>query len=353
MKTKKNRLSEYTRLFMASQTPGIVFISALTLMFFLFGCSQQEDASVNPTVLSKTSEGAGASSSGIGADVPEDSILCQVRGETLVVTHQDAYYQCCLEARILVHRSDFTLDVVEYDVGEPCDCMCTFDLTTTIIGLQSGTYTVQVWSESGQSYGTCLVTVPSGPFLTGVRQSDCQSYPERNRIAALGDSIVAAFQEDTLFVSHFNALYNCCFAIDVRFHQDGHILNFVEEPTGDPCYCMCYFDIVAAIGDMTPGTYLIRVWNEDQSLLFGETDIVIAPDAAVKTQPVSEEPPTPGGGWWYDTEQEGCKTYPKRNQSIKTNSYRMHRNVQQEDRTERRNEVSSIYNGQMDMLNPC
>lgn len=312
----------------------------MTLLVVFYNCSRRDDNSVNPMVQSKNMEGSGSSSSQIGTGLPEDTILCQIRGDTLIVTHQDAYYQCCLESKILVHRSNYTLDIVEYDVGQPCDCMCTFDLTTHIVSLRPGTYTVQVWSELGQFFGKCVVDISSGPNLTGVTQSECQSYPKRSSIAALRDSIVAAFREDTLFVTHFNAFYNCCFEIDMNFHQDGSLLNFIELPTGDPCRCMCYFDITSTVVGLVPGTYIIRVWNEDQSGLFGETVIIIPSGTALKSQPLSNEPPSPNRRWWYHSEQEGCKTISKRNQLITMNSYRMRRNMHTLELTERRRAVS-------------
>ena len=311
----------------------LVLLGLMIQTACVFSCSRQEDNSVNPIVPSKSADGSGSSSSQAAGGVPEDTVLCRVYGDTLIVTHRDAYYQCCLESEILVHRSNHTLDIVEYDVGQPCDCMCTFDLTTTIIDLQPGTYTVQVWGELGQFYGKCLVEIPSGPRLSGVD-------PKRNSVAALNDSIVAVMQDDILLVTHYHAFYNCCFEIDVDFYQDGSILNFIELPGGDPCRCMCYFDITSGVVGLTPGAYVIRVWNEDQSVLFGETSIVIPPATALKLQPVPDEPPSPNRRWWYHWEQEGCKTLSKRNQFINMNSYRMRLNVHTQSITERRRALS-------------
>jgi len=121
-----------------------------------------------------------------GAPVPvrsrcdsDDSISCQMRGDTLIVTHHDARYQCCLESRILVHKTGTTLDIVEYDVGQPCDCMCTFDLTTVVSDLPPGTYTVHIWNETGRFYGACEPTVPLETAERTRPFSDEQTAPPR------------------------------------------------------------------------------------------------------------------------------------------------------------------------------
>lgn len=292
----------------------------LFITFFLvilFGCSRREDTSVRPTFQGKASDRDNLSLPQIESDIPDDSLLCRVVGDTLVIIHQDAYYQCCLEVRMVVHESNYTLDIVEYDVGQPCDCMCTFDLTTHIVGLRPGTYTVQVWSEFGQFHGKCTMTIPEAARLGGYSQSECLAYPKAATIESLQDSIGALLRDDTLFVTHFDAYYNCCFRITVELDQSGDTLNLFEAPTGDPCRCMCFFDIVSTVTGLTPGYYVIRVWNEDQTVLFGETMAAVFADRVPKTRVVPDEPPSPRRRWRYRFDQDGCKEYPKKHQSIK------------------------------------
>jgi len=103
---------------------------------------------------------------------------------------------------------------------------------------------------------------------------------------------------------------------------------------------MCYFDITSTVVGLTQGTYILRVWNEDQSGLFGETAIIIPPGPALKSQPLSNEPPSPNRRWWYHSQQEGCKTISQRTQVITMYSYRMRRNMHKQDITERGRAVS-------------
>ncbi|UCE17326.1 MAG: hypothetical protein JSV84_10520 [Gemmatimonadota bacterium] len=284
-------------------TKELFFI--LTLILFLLtqfnGCSQEDNASVSPLYQAREN-----------GSYAQDSILCSLRGETLFVTHQDAYYQCCLESKIVVHKTGFSIDLIEYDVGHPCDCMCPFDLTTAITGLSSGTYTIKVWNEYGGLYGECEATILKNPRLAGLSQSECLSYPKVITTASKDDSIVAVYENDTLSVFHFDAFYNCCFHIDVAFEHNGPILNFIEHPSGEPCRCMCYFNIASTVVGLAPGAYTVRVWNEDLSTLFGEVDITIQPELAAKTILENDDPSPSGPRWRYVSGQIGCKEYPKK-----------------------------------------
>lgn len=299
----------------------VLFISAV-----LSGCSEKEVTSLRPSYQKRASDSF-TPSMGEERRAPEGSILCQIRSDTLSVTHQDAFYQCCLEAKILVHKSGYTLDIVEYDVGQSCDCMCTFDLTTHIVGLPPGAYHVQVWGETGQFCGECVTTIPAGGRLTGFTQGECHDYPKTTAIESVHDSIGALFRDETLFVAHYEAFYNRCHRIGVELEQSGTVLNFIEHPTGELCRCMCTFNIVSTVTGLTPGAYVVRVWNDDRSILFGEVEVTVSPGVARRALTVPDEPPDPGRRWWYRSTQRGCKEVPKSYRSTKTNSYRMHRNV--------------------------
>ena len=286
--------------FLASE---LFFILALIVFIIIQfnGCSQKEDASLSPQYQARED----------GSEV-QDTILCSLHGDTLVVTHQDAYYQCCLESKILVHKAGYSIDLVEYDVGQPCYCMCYFDLTTAIVGLSPGTYTIKVWNENGALYGECEATIPKNPRLEGFSQSECLAYPKGTTTEANDDSIAAVSYEDTLRVSHFDAFYNCCFQIDVAFEQNGPVLNFIEHPSGESCRCMCYFKITSTVVGLAPGTYIVRVWNEDLSVLFGEVEVTIHPEMAAKTIAENDDPSPSGPRWRYVSSQIGCKEYPKK-----------------------------------------
>ncbi len=118
-----------------------------------------------------------------------------------------------------------------------------------------------------QMEGKDLRPVPIGTPQYSSSQSDCYdnpSYPDP-------DSIIITVSGNDIIVLHKDAFYNCCFQISVEIVQDGNVFNLYEEESGDPCYCMCYFDITTTIYDVEPGTYTINVYNADGEYVGGGT----------------------------------------------------------------------------------
>ena len=98
-------------------------------------------------------------------------------------------------------------------------------------------------------------------------QSDCYdnpTYPDP-------DSVIITVSGNDIIVLHKDAFYNCCFEISVEVVQDGDVFNLHEHESGDPCYCMCYFDITTTIYDVEPGTYTINVYNAEGEYVGGGT----------------------------------------------------------------------------------
>lgn len=77
-------------------------------------------------------------------DLPdeEDRIELEVRGCVLHIYHENVVINCCLEYDARVEVTGSTIEVTEVDKGPPCDCICPFDLETTIEGLEMGRYTL-------------------------------------------------------------------------------------------------------------------------------------------------------------------------------------------------------------------
>ena len=79
-------------------------------------------------------------------------------------------------------------------------------------------------------------------------------------------------------VYHTGAFYNCCAEIEDSLVQEDSILNILEFETfgpGGPCDCLCCFDLSVPIVGLAPGSYLIRVWNDDRSILYGEVWVTV------------------------------------------------------------------------------
>ena len=272
----------------------------------LAGCSRNADTSLRPSDQDITGVQAVQSVSE-NAMAAGDTIICEIIDDTLSVTHQDVQCQCCLISKIIVRRDGTYIDILEYDVGAPCDCICLFDLKTSITDLPPGDYTVRVWSEWRGDCGGCLVAIPGEARLSGFSQSDCLGNPKITSVQSGQDSVSAAFQNDTLLVSHFNSYYNCCQKIAMELEQEDYLLRFIEHPEGDLCHCMCYFNLSAEVTGLDPGIYVIQVWNEDRTVLFGQTEVTVPLPPLAKDGLVSCDPPAPGHVWSYRTEQGECK----------------------------------------------
>jgi hypothetical protein len=89
------------------------------------------------------------------------------------------------------------------------------------------------------------------------------------------DSIVAESSADTIFVQHLQAERNCCTDLTLRFEVSDHIVDFYEGDAGDWCYCTCCFKLAYDVDGFQANRYLIRVWNEDGSEFYGQTEVEV------------------------------------------------------------------------------
>jgi hypothetical protein len=88
-----------------------------------------------------------------------DTVIFSAHGDTIFVTHQDAFYNCCSEIKVNVIETADGFDLVEYDIGEACHCMCDFDITTIISGVSEGEYVVRLFDIYGNLVDSAVVTV--------------------------------------------------------------------------------------------------------------------------------------------------------------------------------------------------
>lgn len=121
-----------------------------------------------------------------------------------------------------------------------------------------------------QVEGRNIGPAPSGIPAYKALQSGCHdtpTYPEP-------DSIIITVSGNDIVVLHKDAYYNCCFEISVEVVQNGNVFNLYEHESGNPCWCMCYFDITTTIYDLEPGTYTINVYNAEGQYVGGGTVIL-------------------------------------------------------------------------------
>jgi uncharacterized protein (DUF2141 family) len=99
-------------------------------------------------------------------------------------------------------------------------------------------------------------------------QSECKgSFREKiGGTTNSGGVIIFNSHGDTIWVIHEDAFYNCCSKIKVNIVQTSNGFDLWEYDVGDTCRCMCYFDITSTICGLSPGSYLIKVFDKDSSL---------------------------------------------------------------------------------------
>lgn len=118
-----------------------------------------------------------------------------------------------------------------------------------------------------QGEGGNLRPVPVGSPPYSTAQSNCFDHPTYSD----PDSIILTVSGNDIIILHKDAFYNCCYAISVEVVQQGNVFNLYEHESGDPCFCMCYFDITTTIYDLNSGTYTINVYNAEGHYVGGGT----------------------------------------------------------------------------------
>lgn len=77
------------------------------------------------------------------------TILFEVDGTSLNIYHNDAFYNCCLGYYVDYSIWDNGIIARERDNGEPCDCLCYFNLVSTLNNIAPGDYTVSFYGIGG------------------------------------------------------------------------------------------------------------------------------------------------------------------------------------------------------------
>jgi len=260
-------------------------ITLLGLSLLLLVCSKAKNPLKNPPPGFQfeffQSGCGGGSAEKAGGDVRGDTVIFSSQGDTILVIHKDAFYQCCAQIAVNVVETASGFDLFESDSGDLCDCLCYFDITTTICGLSNGTYFIRVFDIYGDPVDSGVVHIPPESMSSESSQSECRgSFLKTDAKAApeaSEDSVLAWAHAETVWVMHKNAFENCCSIIlsEVERTLEGFDL-FEYDAATHWCRCMCYFDLTTTIYGVSPGVYLIRVFDTSGELL-GGVELVIPP----------------------------------------------------------------------------
>ena len=185
---------------------------------------------------------------------PTDSMFALLYGDDLHVYHINAFYECCLEYQV-DYAVSWQEDVVrviatESDIGEPCDCLCYFNLGSVLPDLMLGqpvTIIVTLIGIEGNTVGVDTVEIGEHGYMFA---------------EASGNSIL---------ISHMNAFYNCCLDYQVEYEFNGNNITAYEYDRGDPCFCMCYFNLHSAVLDLEDGEYVVTLIGDPNEPTNGDT----------------------------------------------------------------------------------
>ncbi len=262
-------------------------ITILVLSLFILVCSKTKNPVKNPPNFhfeSSQSDCRGSFREKAEGTINGGGVIIfSSHGDTILVIHQDAFYNCCSKIKVNVKATPNGFDLLEYDVGENCRCMCYFDITTTISDVSPGTYLIRVFDTDTNLVGSGVLDIP--PKYTGSEsfQSKCKKglgkiNAQTIPIDTPKDSIIVWSHADTAWVVHKNAYENCASIIKTKIERtpEGFDLYEYDMATME-ARCMCYFDITTTLYGLSPGVYLIRVFDTAGNLV-GEVELVIPPN---------------------------------------------------------------------------
>ncbi len=176
----------------------------------------------------------------------------------LFVYHENAYYNCCLEYRVEFVVEGTNITAYEYDDGQPCDCICYFDLESVLEDLEPVEYT---------SYTVTLIGIDGQPVGTDIVEPEDFNYMSLNLVG------------HDLHVNHLNAYYNCCIEYQVAYSIMGNGINIFEYDIGTSCYCICFFDLETIIEDIPTGQYFVTLFDfAGDTVGFESIEIVPPPE---------------------------------------------------------------------------
>ena len=187
--------------------------------------------------------------------------------DTIFVSQHDVLFNCCSRIKVDIVRTSTGFDLKEKDEGQVCRCNCLFDIQTLICGLENGSYYIRLFEPDGTCVGSGTVDIPAKFSTFGSFQSKCKNklskliadYPP---IDSLRDSITFNLHGDTVEITHQNADYNCCSKLGTNVQPTADGFDIYESDTAkDWCFCICHFDLTTTISGISPGDYIVRVFD--------------------------------------------------------------------------------------------
>ena len=188
----------------------------------------------------------------------QDSLFTTISGDTLTIHHQQTERNCAALFTYEVEMLANLITVTEVDTGDQVWCMCHFDLEVSLIGLDPGTYQIDVWSNDLGSepifHGSLSVNL-GGLELTRQVASDCLTTRDDTSFIELSIS------GDTLALFWDTPLLNCALEPAWSGWLTEDTFHVAMQDTGMPADCICPFELSASFASFGPGTYTLDFWN--------------------------------------------------------------------------------------------
>lgn len=89
-----------------------------------------------------------------GDELPDETVDIEVIGNTVAITDNNVYVNCCSNFESDVHISGNTITITQRDTSsQKCRCMCAIDLKHDINQLKAGNYELIIYREELVKYG--------------------------------------------------------------------------------------------------------------------------------------------------------------------------------------------------------
>ncbi|MCK5125019.1 MAG: dockerin type I repeat-containing protein [candidate division Zixibacteria bacterium] len=204
-------------------------------------------------------------------------------GESMLsILHINAGFNCCPgELTFDIDVTDNIITVTEMEEDEGCDCLCLFDVSYDIIGIEPGVYTLIIdgpytaygandpleFSIDLTASGNGEYCVPRShyPWNVGGASGSVSDYGECKVDKVIDSTICLNWFYDgagTLLLTHINSLANCCvdsLYADITITGSDIAIVEYEDLEGGGCYCNCLYDVDFVLTNITPGEITVTV----------------------------------------------------------------------------------------------
>jgi len=189
----------------------------------------------------------------------DDYMILEVIGNDLHIHHMNVFYNCCLLYAVDYQFEGYDITAVESDTGEPCDCICPFDLETILYDLLNGNYTITLIDINGDTAGAESFTIGTGQEIIYQDMGGCYQPEDPAKVLP----ITYTYNGNTLTLNHYMSSFNCGANIIFQFEKAGDTLRFYEiNISHDLVYCMCYFDLTVSVEGIESGTYVAEIYDK-------------------------------------------------------------------------------------------